>query len=98
MTLAQGRGVSWSPSRTTTYSRPPSAKPPRPLARESGGTPACVGGAAAGLGPFAGSKPRFSARLEKGLKALTKRVAEGKLKDRGKAERRAWQQAREGAY
>ena len=41
---------------------------------------------------------RFSARLEKGLKALTKRVAEGKLKDRGKAERRAWQQAREGAY
>lgn len=80
-------------------------------------------------------RSRFSARLEKGLKALAKRVAEGKLKDRSKVERRlgsllarhpqvadlyavgiterngrlqlnwnlreerrAWQQAREGAY
>jgi transposase len=80
-------------------------------------------------------RSRFSTRLEKGLKALAKRVAEGKLKDRAKVERRlgsllarhpqvadlyavkitehagrlqldwslreerrAWQQAREGAY
>jgi transposase len=80
-------------------------------------------------------RSRFSARLEKGLQALAKRVAEGRLKDRGKVERRlgsllarhpqvadlytvrltehagrlqvdwnlreerrAWQQAREGAY
>jgi transposase len=80
-------------------------------------------------------RSRFSTRLEKGLKALAKRVAEGKLKDRSKVERRlgsllarhpqvadlyavriteragrlqvdwnlreerrAWQQAREGAY
>ena len=80
-------------------------------------------------------RSRFSARLEKGLKALAKRVVEGKLKDRSKVERRlgsllarhpqvadlyavgiterngrlqlnwnlreerrAWQQAREGAY
>lgn len=33
-------------------------------------------------------RSRFSQRLEKGLKALAKRVAEGKLKDRGKVERR----------
>jgi hypothetical protein len=33
-------------------------------------------------------RSRFSTRLEKGLKALAKRVAEGKLKDRGKVERR----------
>jgi transposase len=33
-------------------------------------------------------RSRFSTRLEKGLKALTKRVAEGKLKDRSKVERR----------
>lgn len=80
-------------------------------------------------------RSRFSQRLEKGLQALAKRVAEGKLKDRSKVERRlgsllarhpqvadlyavgimeragrlqlnwnlreerrAWQQAREGAY
>ena len=33
-------------------------------------------------------RSRFSQRLEKGLKALAKRVTEGKLKDRSKAERR----------
>lgn len=33
-------------------------------------------------------RSRFSQRLEKGLKALAKRVAEGKLKDRSKVERR----------
>src|SRR5207245_7779905 len=33
MTLTQGSGVSRSPSRTTGYSRPPSAKPPVPLAK-----------------------------------------------------------------
>jgi hypothetical protein len=33
-------------------------------------------------------RSRFSTRLEKGLKALAKRVAEGKLKDRAKVERR----------
>src|SRR2546426_2426943 len=33
MTFTQGSGVSRSPSRTTAYSRPPSAKPPVPLAK-----------------------------------------------------------------
>ena len=35
-----------------------------------------------------GIRSRFSTRLETGLKALAKRVAEGKLKDRAKVERR----------
>ena len=49
MTLAQGSGVSWSPSRTIAYSRPPSAKPPVPLAKDSGGAAGWVDGRRTGL-------------------------------------------------
>ena len=35
MTLIQGAGVHWPSSRIVTYSRPPSAKPPRPLKNSS---------------------------------------------------------------
>src|SRR5437867_7986642 len=44
MTLAHGKGVSPAPSRTTTYSRPSTEKPPRPLPRICGGisTSACA--------------------------------------------------------
>ena len=38
MTLAQGLGVSWSPSSTITYSRPLSANPPMPFESTREGT------------------------------------------------------------
>ena len=38
ITLTHGSGVSSAPSRTITYSLPPSAKPPRPLASDRAGT------------------------------------------------------------
>ena len=52
MTFDPGDGVSSAPSRTMTYSRPPSAKPPSPLASARGGT---SGGADARL-PEAGHR------------------------------------------
>ena len=55
MTFAQGSGVSWSPSRTMTYSRPPSAKPPIPFASASGGTSGWAIGASAGAGLAGGA-------------------------------------------
>src|SRR5207247_9278759 len=44
MTFAHGKGVSPAPSRPTTYSRPSTEKPPRPLPRICGGisTSACA--------------------------------------------------------
>src|SRR6266511_5106089 len=55
MTFAQGSGVSSAPSRTTTYSRPPSANPPSPFASASGGTSGWAVGASAGPGPAGGA-------------------------------------------
>ncbi len=63
MTLTQGCGVSWSPSRTMTYSRPPSAKPPSPLASASGGT--FGGSTGAGVGPGL-PRPRDRERSDDG--------------------------------
>ena len=76
MTLAQGRGVSWSPSRTMTYSRPPSAKPPNPLASTSAGTSGGAIGAQALAGPGA-ARQLERGRLRRGRLGPIELLREG---------------------
>ena len=77
MTFAQGSGVSWAPSRTMTYSRPPSAKPPIPFASASGRHLRLRRRGAERAGGARGRRERERRRLGRGRRGSIELVREG---------------------